>query len=67
MLKKICAFLTTGATNYGEETFFKDIFELVPTHNMIFDFNIFTFYKERYWHLPKEESLRISYEDAKKN
>ena len=60
----IANFCRTSVGAQIEETWFENIYRLMPAHNLVVTADTFNIY--RYWDYPTEVNLDISFEDAKK-
>jgi asparagine synthase (glutamine-hydrolysing) len=57
-------YLVKGLEEYSEETFFKGIYKLMPSNNLIYDLNNNTFLIEKYYQLSESSKLEYNLETA---
>ena len=57
-------YLIKGLEEYSEETFFKGIYKLMPSNNLIYDLNNNTFLIEKYYQLSESSKLEYNLETA---
>tara|TARA_B100001057_G_scaffold399480_1_gene410385 strand:+ start:9859 stop:11763 length:1905 start_codon:yes stop_codon:yes gene_type:complete len=63
-IEKIHTYLTTSFYDFGENTFYKNIYQLEPANYLIFDLNKKKIYKQNYWNLNSKTNKVISESDT---
>lgn len=59
-IEKIHTYLTTSFYDFGENTFYKNIFQLEPANYLIFDLNKKKIQKKKYWNLNSKTEETLS-------
>jgi len=59
----IVPYIARGIVDFSEMTFFKDIYRLLPSHNLAFDIQTSQFKIIKYYDIKKQNSDNLSHED----